>query len=81
MLFRENEAIQPNWLSVAAAGDTNYFMPNVIAQYPLDNGYLQIWLYATKTIAVIRSPKGETIANQTYPEASEWCNTFMPVFQ
>lgn len=81
VIFREGDITQSTWLNVAATGDTNYFMPNIIAQYPLDNGYLQIWLYATKTIAVIRTPEGQTLVSQTYPESSEWCNTFMPTFQ
>lgn len=81
VVFREDDITEATWLNVAGAGDTNYFMPNVIAQYTLDNGYLQIWRYATKTIAVIRDAKGETLVSQTYPESSEWCNTFMPTFQ
>lgn len=80
-LFREGDITEQTWLNVAETGDSNYFMPNVIAQYPLDNGYLQVWLYASKTIAVIRSAEGRTLVSKTYPEFSEWCGAFMPTFQ
>jgi len=82
VLFRDSDPItEATWLNVAATGDVNYFMPNVVAQYPLDNGSLQVWLYATKTIVVIRDPSGATLVSQTYPEYSEWCSSFMPTLQ